>query len=955
MSRDETMCKEPERFDPDRFLDPGVPPLPAFGWGRRKCPGVHFGQASLFITVASLLAMFNFSKKRDSNGNYIEPVIEDAPNSIILSRRGVVHPPSPLSLPIIGNVLSLPSGPEYIAYMKLGKKLNSDIIYLDLLGHDIVVLNSPQAALELLDKRSSIYSDRFCPLIYQDKSLFDWSTSPPFLGYNDVWRHHRRMMNKWLNTREVSQFYKMQEGRARSLLQRLFVISAEEQPFDSVKNEFYFAMGSSIFQMAYGYTVQGHADPYFRAAHEVDDHASQAAMITNFYVNIFPFLNNIPEWVPGTGWKRTVRKWREQKAYALNAPFRWTQNQVAQGTNEASIISDLLQSDDLMLGLSREERDHRLKELAHVLYSGGTDTTSSLLLSFVAAMVLNPEIQTQAQNEIDLILGTGVLPTMLDRERLPYVNRLILEFMRWRPPLTIGVPHRCFQDDVYRGYNITKGTIMIGNIWAMGRDEKLYQDPETFNPDRFLDPEVPSVPVFGWGRDIVYLNLFGHEIIVLNSSEAASDLLEKRSALYSDRFCPLMLKDKELLDWSTAPTILGYNDTWRHHRRMMNKWLNVREVSQFYKQQEHQAHTLLQRLLKISAEAHPFDKVRDEFFFAVGSSIFRATYGYTPQEKSDPFLKAAQETIDRGSEAVMVTNFFVNIIPALKFVPEWFPGAGWKRIIREWKKQKEYAQTAPYQWTQSQVSQGINKPSILSTLLQDHDLVSGLSPEEKEDRLKQLAFILYSAATDTTATLLVSFVAAMVLNPDIQLQAQQEIDLVLGSGVLPHISDRERLPYVNRLIMELLRWRPVAPIAIPHQCFQDDVYRGYHIKKGTIVMGNLWAMSRDERYYQDPESFNPDRFLDPKVPPLSAFGWGRRRTHNNRICPGIHFGEASLFITIASMLATFTFTKKRTPDGNYIEPVIEDAPNSLVLGLKAFEFEFAPRSEMHYRTIEETI
>ncbi|CAE6527548.1 unnamed protein product [Rhizoctonia solani] len=449
--------------------------------------------------------------------------------------------------------------------------------------------------------------------------------------------------------------------------------------------------------------------------------------------------------------------------------------------------------------------------------------------------------------------------------------------------------------------------------------------------------------------DIIYLDLFGNEIVVLNSSEAAADLLEKRSALYSDRFCPLILKDKALLDWSTATTILGYNDVWRHHRRMINKWLNVREASQFHRLQESRVRIMLQRLLGVSTEAHPFDKVIEELFFVVASSIFQATYGYAPQDPNDHFLRAGQEVFDHGAEAVMVTNFYVNIIPALNLFPEWFPGAGWKRVIQEWRKQKEHAQGAPYEWTKAQLSKGTDEPSILGTLLQDHELVSGLSPEEKEDRFKQIAFMIYSGATDTTATLLVSFVAAMVLNPDVQAQAQQEIDLQLGSGVLPHMADRERLPYVNRLILELLRWRPVAPTAIPHRCFQDDVYRGYNIRKGTIVIGNLWAMSRDEKDYPDPEKFNPDRFLDPKVPPLPAFGWGRR------ICPGIHFGEASLFITIATILATFTFSKKRDSSGNFIEPVIEDAPNSLVLGLKPFEFEFAPRSEMHRRVINEAV
>ncbi|CAE6436825.1 unnamed protein product [Rhizoctonia solani] len=451
------------------------------------------------------------------------------------------------------------------------------------------------------------------------------------------------------------------------------------------------------------------------------------------------------------------------------------------------------------------------------------------------------------------------------------------------------------------------------------------------------------------GSDIIYLNLFGHEILVLNSSEAAADLLDKRSALYSDRFCPLMHKDKGLLDWSTAPSTLGYNDAWRHHRRMMNQWLNVREASQFHHVQESQTRGLLQRLLDISKESRPFDNVRDEFFLTTASSIFQAVYGYTLRTKNDPFLRAAQETIECGTKALMVTNFYVNMLPALNIFPEWFPGAGWKRVIREWRKQKEHALDAPYQWTKSQVAQGTYEPSILSALLQDHKLTSGLSHEEKEDKLRQLAFVLYAGGMDTTATLLVSFVAAMVLNPEVQTQAQQEIDLNLGQGVLPRISDREQLPYINRLILELLRWRPILPTAIPHQCFQDDFYRGYNIRKGTIVFGNMWAMSRDEKIYPDPESFNPDRFLDPQVPPLPAFGWGRRA------CPGIHFGQASLFIAVASLLATFTFSKKRDSDGNYIDPVIEDAPNSIILSLKPFEFEFAPRSEMHRRVINDAL
>ncbi|CAE6436831.1 unnamed protein product [Rhizoctonia solani] len=393
-------------------------------------------------------------------------------------------------------------------------------------------------------------------------------------------------------------------------------------------------------------------------------------------------------------------------------------------------------------------------------------------------------------------------------------------------------------------------------------------------------------------------------------------------------------------DWSTSPPFLGYNDVWRHHRRMMNKWLNTREVSQFYKTQESRAQFLLQRLLAVSTEAHPFDSVKNEFYFAMGSSIFQMVYGYTVRDKNDLFFRAAYEVDDHAAKAAMITNFYVNIFPFLNHIPEWVPGAGWKRIVREWREQKVYALDAPFRWTENQVNQGVDRPSIIGDLLQDHNLMSGVSKDERDNRLKELAHVLYSGGTDTTSSLLMSFVVAMVLNPEIQTQAQREIDLILGSGVLPTMSDRERLPFVNRLILELMRWRPPLAIGVPHRCFQDDVYRGYNITRGTIV-----SIGRDEKLYQSPETFDPDRFLDPEVPPVPAFGWGRRK------CPGIYFGEASLFITISSLLAMFTFSKKKNSNGDYIEPVVEDAPDSIIIGLKPFEFEISVRSEMHHRVI----
>ncbi|KAH7335714.1 cytochrome P450 [Rhizoctonia solani] len=188
------------------------------------------------------------------------------------------------------------------------------------------------------------------------------------------------------------------------------------------------------------------------------------------------------------------------------------------------------------------------------------------------------------------------------------------------------------------------------------------------------------------------------------------------------------------------------------------------------------------------------------------------------------------------------------------------------------------------------------EPSVLSSLLQDHQLASDLPTTDQDKELKELAFVLFVGGTDTQ--LLLSALLQQCSSIRGPGQGSAEIDSVLGYATrLPTMADEAQLPYVRNLILEVLRWQPVTPTGgAPHVCYQDDVYRGYNIQKGTIVFANAWSLSRDEAVYQNAESFEPDRFLDSNVPPLPAFGWGRRK------CPGMHFAEASLFLGISSML-----------------------------------------------------
>ena len=146
----------------------------------------------------------------------------------------------------------------------------------------------------------------------------------------------------------------------------------------------------------------------------------------------------------------------------------------------------------------------------------------------------------------------------------------------------------------------------------------------------------------------------------------------------------------------------------------------------------------------------------------------------------------------------------------------------------------------------------------------------------------------------------------MAIHPEIQKKAQEEIDQLLEGERLPTLTDQDDLPYISALIKEIYRWHTPLPISIPKALTEDDVYRGYRIPKGTVVVENVWATFYDPSVYPEPHVFNPERFLkDGKLdrsvrdPEDRVFGSGRR------VCPGKHFANRALFLRFATVLATF--------------------------------------------------
>ena len=114
-------------------------------------------------------------------------------------------------------------------------------------------------------------------------------------------------------------------------------------------------------------------------------------------------------------------------------------------------------------------------------------------------------------------------------------------------------------------------------------------------------------------------------------------------------------------------------------------------------------------------------------------------------------------------------------------------------------------------------------------------------PSVVEEVVKSNAGSAFGAGTDTTVASTLTFMLAMVRHPEIQRRAQEEIDSVCGEDRLPDFSDRSRLPYVEAILNETLRWGTVTPTGgLAHANVKEDEYDGYFIPAGSSIWANTW-------------------------------------------------------------------------------------------------------------------
>jgi cytochrome P450 len=292
----------------------------------------------------------------------------------------------------------------------------------------------------------------------------------------------------------------------------------------------------------------------------------------------------------------------------------------------------------------------------------------------------------------------------------------------------------------------------------------------------------------------------------------------------------------------------------------------------------------------------------------------------------------------------------VDILPALRYLPDNFPGTTFKKTARKWRNTLEASAQIPYRFVQRQVNTEDHRPSYVSRMIEQlkHEGDGKLSSDDEQTIIRTAA-TLYGAAADTTVITLTAFTFAMLKFPQVQRKAQQELDAVIGINRLPTFGDREKLPYVNAIVKEVTRWWPVTPMGFPHTATESFNHEGLHIPKGAYLLPAVWWFLHDSAVYSDPDSFDPERFLPPRNEPdpeSEAFGYGRRK------CPGRFFADAGIYLNIVQTLAIFNIGKAVDKDGKEIEIDVKPGPGILT-HLTSFDVQVKPRSAKHVELIRQ--
>ncbi|XP_065879488.1 cytochrome P450 71D445-like [Euphorbia lathyris] len=394
---------------------------------------------------------------------------------------------------------------------------------------------------------------------------------------------------------------------------------------------------------------------------------------------------------------------------------------------------------------------------------------------------------------------------------------------------------------------------------------------------------------------ILHLQIGEVTNIVISSPEAAEQVLKTHDLIFAQR--PRLSAAKSTTYGYKNITFSPYGDYLRQLRKISTvELLSAKRVESFRSIRDEETSKLIESISSTKpGSAINITRMISSLTYCITS---RVAYGKI-WEGEDKVVTAIEKMLFEVGQGISIADAY----PSIKWL-EMFSGIN----NRVEKAHQELDQTV------EDILKQHRSARTKITKDQKEDLVDVLlNLQEKGDlqipltdvTIKALIGDIFAARVDTSATTLEWTMSELIKNHKVMEKAQAEIRQKCNAKGRVDETDLHELKYLKLVIKESLRLHPPVPLLVPRECAKSCVIDRYDIPVKSRIMVNAYAMGRDPKYWNDPEEFKPERFVDSSIDfkgnnfEYLPFGAGRRS------CPGIVFGLANVDLPLAKLIYHF--------------------------------------------------
>ncbi|XP_051626362.1 cytochrome P450 1A5-like [Manacus candei] len=421
--------------------------------------------------------------------------------------KGLKSPPGPRGYPILGNVLELRKD-THLALTKLNQKYG-DVMEVRIGMRPVLVLSGLETIKQALVKQGEDFKGR--PDLHSFRYVADGQSLAFSPDSGEVWKARRKLAQNALKTFSIapsltsSSTCLLEEHvskEAEYLVTKFLQLMKEEKSFD-LNQYLVVSVANVICAMCFGKRYDHSDQELLSLVNSVEQFNNVAG--AGYPADFIPLLQYLPS--------------RSMKAFIdFNKSFLSFLQKIIKEHYETYDENNIRDITDSLIEQCLEKKvetntatqipKEKIVNLVNDIFGAGFDTVTTALSWSLLYLVTYPDIQKRIQKELDQTIGRERRPRLSDRGMLPYTEAFILEMFRHSSFLPFTIPHSTTKDTVLNGYYIPKDRCVFINQWQVNHDEKLWKDPETFNPERFLSAdgtkvnkeEGEKVLVFGLGK-----------------------------------------------------------------------------------------------------------------------------------------------------------------------------------------------------------------------------------------------------------------------------------------------------------------------------------------------------------------------------------------------------------------------------------------------------------------------